>query len=146
MVEGGIFPKLMTLFSDQLAVPLTDVYNSITRTFVWPLVWKKEFVTVIPKVSVPQGLSDLRNISCTMLASNIYESYVLRWATGEVSLKSNQYGGVTLKTNILCVHDVMSYQPVTYIETGGERLQSVPSARLKVLGQTHSEAPCWVDY
>ena len=48
MVEGDIFPRLMTLFADQLAVPLTDVYNSITLSFIWPIIWKKEFVMVIP--------------------------------------------------------------------------------------------------
>ena len=94
MVEGDIFPKLMTLFSDQLAIPLTDIYNTIASTFIWPIIWKKEFVTVIPKTSSPQSLADLRNISCTMLASKIFENYVLNWASGQVSLKSNQFGGV----------------------------------------------------
>ena len=39
-------------------------------------------------------LGDLRNISCTMLPSKIYESYVLNWLALEVTCKSNQYGGV----------------------------------------------------
>ena len=73
MVEGDIFPKLMTLFSDQLAIPLTSIYNTISATLIWPVIWKKEFVTVIPKTSFPQSLADLRNISCTMLASKIFE-------------------------------------------------------------------------
>ena len=70
MVSGDIFPQLMTLFADQLAVPLADIYNSISATFVWPIIWKTEFVTVIPKTSILQTFGDLRNISCTMLASN----------------------------------------------------------------------------
>lgn len=36
----------------------------------------------------------MRNISCTLLASKIYESYVLNWMKLEVALRSNQYGGV----------------------------------------------------
>ena len=68
MVKGDIFPDLMTLFSNFLAIPLTDIYNKITATFCWPAVWKEEFVTIIPKKSHPQSLNDLRNISCTMLA------------------------------------------------------------------------------
>ena len=55
MVRGDIFPQLVTLFADQLAVPLTDIYNTITDTFIWPKVWKHEFVTVIPKTTIPQG-------------------------------------------------------------------------------------------
>ena len=55
--------------------------------------WKHESVTVIPKKSHPAS-SDLRNISCTLLTSKIYESFVLGWASEEVKLKKNQYGGV----------------------------------------------------
>ena len=94
MVPGDIFPSLMTKFADFFAIPLANIYNEITRTYVWPLAWKKEFVTVIPKKTPPAGLEDLRNISCTMLASKIYESYVLDWLKSEVTLRSNQYGGV----------------------------------------------------
>ena len=49
---------------------------------------------MIPKKNSPESLGDLRNISCTMLASKIYESYVLDWIKGEVTLRTNQYGGV----------------------------------------------------
>ena len=38
-------------------------------------------------------MNDLRNISCTMLPSKIYESYILNWIQTEVKLKDNQYGG-----------------------------------------------------
>ena len=54
---------------------------------------EKEFVTIIPKKTNPASLNDLRNISCTMLASKMYESYVLDWLKAEVTLKKNQYGG-----------------------------------------------------
>ena len=93
-VLGDIFPKLVTQFSDFLAIPLADIYNCITTTKQWPTCWKKEYVTIIPKKSNPENISDLRNISCTLLASKIYESYVLDWIKSEVMLRSNQYGGV----------------------------------------------------
>ena len=60
----------------------------------WPRCWKTEYVTIIPKKNNPQSLSELRNISCTLLASKIFESYVLDWMKLEVSLRSNQFGGV----------------------------------------------------
>ena len=84
----------MTLLADQLEVPLTDIYNTISATFIWPILWKKEFVTVIPKTSIPQSFGDLRNISCMMLAGKVIESYVLNWVSEQVKLKLNQYGGV----------------------------------------------------
>ena len=94
MVKGDIFPVLFDKYATLLAIPLTDIYNAITSAHVWPTIWKQEFVTVIPKCRNPEGLGDLRNISCTMLASKIYESFDLNWLGTEVSCKKNQYGGV----------------------------------------------------
>ena len=94
MVPGDIFPQLMTECSDFMAIPLTFIYNEILTTFVWPTRWKEEFVTVIPKKSSPTCIEDLRNISCTMLASKVFETFVLDRLKSEVKLRTNQYGGV----------------------------------------------------
>ena len=103
-VPGDIFPQLVTQFADFLAISLTDIYNKITERKQWPFCWKKEFVTIIPKKSNPESLSDLRNISCTLLASKMYEAYVLDWLKLEVALRCNQYGGVKgLSTDHLLV-------------------------------------------
>lgn len=93
MVPGDVFPSLMTQLSDFFAVPLTSIFNEIMKTFIWPVCWKREFVTVIPKKSSPECLRDLRNISCTMLSSKIYESYVLDWIKKEVTLKTTSMEG-----------------------------------------------------
>ena len=94
MVPGDIFPQLLTECADLMAIPLTHIYNEILTSFVWPTRWKEEFVTVIPKKSNPGGLADLRNISCTMLASKVFETFVLDRLKSEVKLRRNQYGGV----------------------------------------------------
>ena len=93
-VPGDIFPQLVTQFADFLAILLTSIYNSITERCEWPVCWKKEFITIIPKKSNPESIADLRNISCTLLASKMYESYILDWLKLEVALRSNQYGGI----------------------------------------------------
>ena len=93
-IRGDIFPNLMTEFSDLLAQPLCDIYNTITETLIWPTVWKVEIVTVIPKCAAPEEFDQLRNISCTLLVSKIYESYLLSWIREEVTVRHNQYGGV----------------------------------------------------
>ena len=93
-VESDIFPQLMTKYCDFLAMPLTNIYNAITTTSTWPSAWKVEYVTVIPKKTIPSGFTDLRNISCTPLASKVYETFVRDWAMSQVRLKRNQYGGV----------------------------------------------------
>ena len=92
MVQGDIFPQLVGRYSDLLAIPLCEIFNSITTPRVWPCIWKPEFVTVIPKKAVPEEVNNLRNISCTMLPSKIYESYILNWIQEEVKVKGNQYG------------------------------------------------------
>lgn len=94
MVQGDIFPKTVTACAPFLAIPLREIFNEITRTYIWPLDWKKEYVTIIPKKTLPTDFSELRNISCTKLFSKMYESYVLQWAMEEITLKDNQYGGV----------------------------------------------------
>ena len=94
MVEGDIFPKLINRCSESLAWPLSAIYNQITLTYVWPLHWKREYVTIIPKKTIPSDFSDLRNISCTLLFSKIFEKQVLKCLKEEVELKQNQYGGV----------------------------------------------------
>ena len=56
MVPGDIFPQLVSNYSVALALPLETIYNAVTSEFHWPCVWKREFVTVIPKGPNPEGL------------------------------------------------------------------------------------------
>ena len=84
MVIGDIFPKLVTRCADFLALPLTDIYNEVAATTIWPSSWKREYVSAIPKCGLPSSMDDLRNISCTLLVSKVLESYVLQWAQEEV--------------------------------------------------------------
>ena len=94
MVLGDVFPKLVNDIAHIIAVPLADVYNSVLDYKVWPIAWKREYVTVIPKKSIPDGLKDLRNISCTRFISKVFEKYILENALEEVGVKNNQYGGM----------------------------------------------------
>ena len=71
MVTGDVFLAVLTKFCDFFAIPLTNIYNEIAASGTWPLSWKTEFVTVIPKNNNPESFGDLRNISCTLLISKI---------------------------------------------------------------------------
>ena len=94
MVSGDIFPSLVNASASSLKIPVTSIYNDILRTAIWPVIWKREYVTVIPKKKMPASLADLRNISCTPLLSKIFEAYMLKKIQEETALKPNQYGGV----------------------------------------------------
>ena len=93
-VKGDIFPKLVGRAAPYLAIPLMDIYNCITATAQWPDVWKTEYVTPIPKKTIPESADDLRNISCTQLLSKVYESFVLDWLVTQIDLRTNQFGGM----------------------------------------------------
>ena len=58
-VRGDIPPSLVNSAAHLLAVPVADVFNSIISTLVWPIAWKREFVTVIPKKPIPESFADL---------------------------------------------------------------------------------------
>lgn len=107
MVKGDIFPSLITPCAAALSVPLAAIYNEILTSYEWPVEWKKEYVTTIPKKSMPNSLADLRNISCTLFVSKLFESYVLQCASEEISLKENQFGGVKGCSTTHMLVDVM---------------------------------------
>ena len=94
MVRGDIFPQLVTSVASELAIPLTDIYNCMSATLQWPEGWKTEYVTAVPKVPLPTSLNDMRNISCTLLLSKVYESFLLGWIQEQVGIRRNQYGGM----------------------------------------------------
>ena len=94
MVKGDIYPGLINEVAELISFPLQDIYNSVLHDFIWPAVWKREYVTTIPKKNIPEAFSDLRNISCTLFVCKVFEGYVLKQVKEEVSLKKNQYGGV----------------------------------------------------
>ena len=87
VVEGDIPPELVSRFYDQLAVPLTYVYNQTLSQCSWPSLWKKETVSVIPKNSSPASMSELRNLSCTPLFSKVLESFILEKLKEEIKLR-----------------------------------------------------------
>ena len=92
MIKHDIFPSLVNNAADVLSGPLADIYIAISTSRT--LLWKQEFVTPIPKKSLPTSVNDLRNISCTALFSKVYESFVLGWLGEQVGMRSNQMGGM----------------------------------------------------
>ena len=76
-VNGDINSKLYGIYADTLADPATAIFNNITRSFCWPTEWKKEHITIIPKIPCPQEPGQCRNIACTNFLSKIYEGFVM---------------------------------------------------------------------
>ena len=93
-VYGDIPPKLIVPNADLLALPLCHIFNQSIQERKWPKMWKKEIVTVIPKIPAPNTLGDLRNLSCTPLFSKVLEFFVLEDLKSTVKLSTAQFGGV----------------------------------------------------
>ena len=92
-VGGDIFPDLISPNADVLAIPLTNIYNSVLQTLQWPLHWKEETLIPIPKCKNPESLSQCRNLSCTMFFTKVLERFLFARITAEVDLASSQFGG-----------------------------------------------------
>ena len=79
LVPGDLPTKLVKTFADILAGPVTDIFNHISLTSVYPKQWKVEHQIPIPKVTPPASEDDLRNISKTPFFSKVYESFIADW-------------------------------------------------------------------
>ena len=93
-VRGDIDRRLVSKFHDIIAIPLGIIYGQVYDTLEWPRIWSTETVHLIPKNSCPDGLKQLRNLSCTPLFSKVLESFLLRSLKDSTKLAPNQYGGL----------------------------------------------------
>ena len=92
-VADDIDPRLITKFSDLIAVPVHMVFYKSFQTQEWPQLWASETVSLIPKNNNPEDFSELRNISCTPLFSKCLEGFVLAELKKKIKLSDFQYGG-----------------------------------------------------
>ena len=57
-VPGDLVPSLYGLYSQELVIPVTNIFNGIISSKKWPTQWKTEFVTIIPKIPSPKNLQN----------------------------------------------------------------------------------------
>ena len=93
-VAGDPLPSTVNAIADRLAIPATRIINHALQYKTWPLPWKIETQTGIPKGTDCHSYDQLRNLSCTNLLSKALESVVLTQLQNEVPISGNQYGGV----------------------------------------------------
>ena len=93
IVQGDPLPNLIREHPEAFVQPVMKIYNAINDSGRWPVAWKMEYLTIIPKTPNPTDLSECRNISCTSVFSKILEGQVLEKLRGELTPDPNQYGG-----------------------------------------------------
>ena len=92
-VDEDPLAHLVRCHPEAFAAPITVIYNKINDSGHWPLQWKTEHLTIIPKNPNPADLSECRNISCTSIFSKVLEGVVLLKLRGELTPDPAQYGG-----------------------------------------------------
>ena len=79
-VVPGYLPKpILKEFTPEYALPVSIIYNKITKYACYPRDWVKEYQTPIPKIPLPQTEDDIRNIAKTNFLSKQYESFIGDW-------------------------------------------------------------------
>ena len=86
-VSGDIPAKLLKVFSSQMAVPITDLFNNAIRQGRWPDIFKMEIVTPIPKQTPPKDINHLRNISGLLNLDKIGEKLISRLMISDMKNK-----------------------------------------------------------
>ena len=102
--------KLRQECSPLLAGPLSSLINSCLSQSVYPLDWKKEWITPGPKITHPKEITDLRKISSTSDYSKVFEGFLKDWIMEDVSgnIDIGQFGGqpgIGTEHMIVCLVD-----------------------------------------
>jgi hypothetical protein len=87
--------RLRKEVSVELAKPLTDIINSCLAEGVYPALWKREWVSPIPKVKEPELLKDVRKVASTSDYNKVLESIIKDFITEDIGSKLDpkQFGG-----------------------------------------------------
>lgn len=87
--------KLRKEVAVELAAPLTHIINSCLWEGVYPALWKREWVSPIPKVKEPEVLKDVRKVASTSDYNKVLEAFTKEFITEDIGSKLDpkQFGG-----------------------------------------------------
>ena len=94
-----------------IAEPLTNIINSCLREGVFPIMWRREWVTPVPKFKGSlKTLNDVRKIASTSDYPKIFEKFLIEWIFEDIGTKINinQFAGkkgVGTEHMIVCLVD-----------------------------------------
>ena len=86
--------KIINLFSKPLSLPLCNLINSMFEKGVYPLLWKREIITPIPKCFPATSVDQLRPISSICNFAKIADRILADKMTADMSKNrdKSQYG------------------------------------------------------
>ena len=89
-------PLIVRDFAQQLAGPVTSIFNSSLREGVLPKLWKTATVIPLPKKRPPESYeNDIRPIALTPILVKVFESIVLKLVDNIIipQIDDKQFGG-----------------------------------------------------
>ena len=89
-VPGDLPMKLISLFSDDLALPLSHLINCCFQAGQYPVLWKNEIVSPVPKVFPPEKLDHLRRISGLFNFAKITDKILAEFLVEDMAPSSDQ--------------------------------------------------------
>ena len=106
-IKDDIPIKLLAEFSEEISKPLCNIINSMFEQGQYPDIWKKEFVSPVPKTNSPENLSDFRpilqSINFAKATDKILSAYIINDMAP--TRDPSQYGNETgLSINHLLVN------------------------------------------
>ena len=105
----GILNRVLREFSDELAYPVTELFNRSFEAGLFPESWKQSFISPIPKTRPVQSENDLRPISLTPTLSKIQEDFAVKWLYEDIGKKIDlrQFGSIKGSSTSLCLVDLL---------------------------------------
>ena len=80
-----------------LAEPMTDIMNSCLRAGRFPVPWRREWVTPVPKTGShqPKTMKEVRKIASTSDYSKVFEVFLRKWILEDIDdqIHINQFAG-----------------------------------------------------
>ena len=98
-------------FADELANPLTLIFNSCLRDGIFPDQWKTATVVPVPKANNITSFDQLRPISLTPIFGCIFESFLAKWIVQDISdkLDIKQYGNIKGSSTAHYLIDMLNF-------------------------------------
>ena len=105
----GILNRELREFSDELAYPVTELFNCSFVAGLFPELWKQSFISPILKTCPVQSANDLRLISLTPTLSKIQEDFAVKWLYEDIGKKIDlrQFGSIKGSSTSLCLVDLL---------------------------------------
>ena len=80
-------PSLLKKFAAELSLPLCNIINASVLSGVWPMLYKNEIVTPVPKTHPPRSPEDLRNISGLLTFNKVAEQLISELMISDIMAK-----------------------------------------------------------